>query len=800
MGVGMQNRLKQSVCREKKERLYKMPKKYKTTTTTLVIVESPSKCKKIEQYLGPGYQCVATCGHVRELASLEAIDIEHQFRCTYTAIDTPFKRKSMAHLKQAMEKSTDILLATDDDREGEAIAWHVCQVFRLDVSTTKRMVFREITESALQFALQHPRRIDLNVVHAQQARQVLDLLVGFKVSPLLWTHKQALSAGRCQTPALKLIYDNDHAITESKSKERNVYHVIGYFTNSTLAFELSDKLASEKDMEEFLQQSANFAHRYTCSSPKKVYKDPPEPFTTSRLQQKASNELRYAPKETMRICQLLYEAGYITYMRTDSTVYSHEFLVTVEQHLVKTYASPSYFNDKIKMGTNGPLSQEAHEAIRPTNISLYELPEEVQDSKQRRLYKLIWRNSLQSCMTPTSLYSVTATITSPMETLHYRYTAELMDFPGWQIVDNNFSRENKDYLYLQRIQQSSPIPYKKITATVTVQGTKAHYTEARLVQELEARGIGRPSTFSSLVDKIQERGYVKKQDVQGKEIVCKDFALESGTISEIETKREFGHEKSKLVLQPLGMMVINYLDKHFASLFEYDYTKNMEENLDKVAKGEQVWHVICRECCVQVDTLVALALASGHRFRPEVRVDEHHTYVIGQYGPVIKCVEGKEVSFEAVTEVDLDSTKLLQGRYQAGDLKKKKQEKKNQDEQERLLGQQDGENLVLKKGKFGLYVTWGTQSRNLKELGNRPLENVTLNEVQSLLTKSPTTIVREINASMSIRTGPKGSDYIFYKPPKLKKPQFFSLAGFQEDYKICDMAMLKSWIESKYKV
>ena len=775
-----------------------MPKTYKTklaTTTTLVIVESPSKCKKIETYLGAGYKCVATCGHLRELASLEDIDIENQFRCTYTTIDTPMKRKTIAQLRQSIEESSDVLLGTDDDREGEAIAWHVCQLFHLDVTKAKRIVFHEITASALQVAVKQPRPIDMHVVHAQQARQVLDLVVGFKVSPLLWKKsavsakgkgkKGVLSAGRCQTPALKLVYDNYQMI--QASEERKVYNVTGYFTNSNLAFALTDKVESEEEMVDFLDDSAEFQHVYSCSAPKKVYKQPPQPFTTSRIQQVASNELHYAPKETMRLCQMLYEGGFITYMRTDSTTYSHEFLATVADYIAKTY-SPPYLHE---MGTNGPTL--AHEAIRPTQISLHELPEEVQDSKQRRLYKLLWRNTLESCMTPASLHSVTATITSPNPSLRYTYTAELMDFPGWKIVENKFSRENKDYLYLQTVKPDSPLPYKKITAIVTIQGAKSHYSEARLVQELEAQGIGRPSTFSSLVDKIQERGYVEKQDVQGKEIVCKDFELESGDIFEIERKREFGNEKGKLVLQPLGMMVVDYLYAHFLSLFRYEYTRKMEEELDKVAKGEMVWHEVCRDCCVEVDKLVAMA--SAQRFTPEVQIDDHHTYVIGKYGPVLKEEQGENVSFKAIDLANVDPTKLQNGAYTVEDLKKK-----DKTEKEIILGQQDGENLVLRKGKFGLYVTWGTQSRNLKELGNRPVENITLEEVQTLLTKSPTGIVREINASLSIRTGPKGTDYIFYKPPKLKRPQFFSLDGFPEDYKICDMAILKSWIESKYPI
>ena len=793
-----------------------MPKKYAASnTTTLIIVESPSKCKKIESYLGPGYKCLATCGHLRELVSLDHIHFDQgQVSCTYTVIDTPTKRKAIDQLRKAIESATEVLLGADDDREGEAIAWHVCQLFHLDVEQTKRIVFHEITEQALQKAIREPRLLNMDLVKAQQARQVLDLYVGFKISPLLWRHKgkglskaTALSAGRCQTPALKLVYDNYQDIA-TNVQERKVYNVTGYFTSSNLLFSLNKNIEDENEMLDFLEESAEFEHKYKCSAPSRVSKAPPEPFSTSRLQQVASNELHYSPKETMRVCQQLYEAGYITYMRTDSKVYSKEFLDTVNEYIANTFSSKEtkfYLEDGEKTRSSisnsnskkksGKDEDKAHEAIRPTHISLLELPEEVEDSKQRRLYKLIWRNTLESCMAPATYLSVTATITCPNPDMHYSYSAELIEFPGWKIVDGSkLTRENKDFHYLQTIHKVDlRIPYKKICAAVTIRGIKSHYTEARLVQELEARGIGRPSTFSSLVDKIQERGYVKKCDVKGKELVCKDFELENKEVFEIERKREFGNEKGKLVLQPLGMMVSEYLYDHFSSLFCFEYTSKMEEDLDRIAQGAVPSIDVCRQCVQEVDTLIA---GTSSKIDTSISIDETHSYVIGKYGPVIKTLdkeEGKEtVQFEPVKEdLPLDLQKLRQGGYKVEDIRKQTKD--------HVLGTFEGENIVLKKGKFGLYVTWGTNSRNLKELGNRPIENITFEEVQALLVQSPTTMVREITPSMSIRTGQKG-DYIFYKPPRLKKPQFFSLAGFSEDYKICDIAILKSWIEGKYKL
>lgn len=793
-----------------------MSKKIKTTTT-LVIVESPAKCKKIEEYLGPGYKCVATYGHLRALPSLKNIDIDNNFNPTYTIIDEPIKKKQIELIRKEIKKANEVLLSSDLDREGEAISFAIIELFKLPMNT-KRITFNEITETALHEAIKNPRTIDMNLVYAQQARQILDVLVGFKISPVLWKlisqpkgKDNSLSAGRCQTPALKLVYENQKEI--ENASERKVYNVTGYFTNSSLPFELKPegKFEDEDGMIDFLDKSAEFSHIYACSQPAKVFKQPPEPFTTSRLQQVASNELHYSPKETMRICQLLYEGGYITYMRTDSKTYSGEFIELATEYIKKTY-SAEYINPSLQPNSSANeepkkrgkkkeskldiLRQEAHEAIRPTNISLKELPEK-HDSKEKRMYKLIWTNTLESCMSEASFYSVTASITAP-ENTKYSYSTELIDFPGWKIVENKFSRDNKEYQYLQTIKKDSPIPYKKIYSKVTIKGTKMHYTEAKLVQLLEENGIGRPSTFSSLIDKIQERGYVKKEDVKGKEMVCRDFELEAGEICEIETKREFGNEKGKLVIQPLGIIVMEFLDKHFNKLFKYEYTSLMESALDKISKGELIWFEVCAACNKEVDELVELI---KNETKYEFQIDDNNTYMIGKYGPVIKCVQEKdgkeEISFKLVKK-EVDLSKITNGEYNLTDIVDVNKKGNTQ----YILGKYNGEDVILRKGKFGLYASWGKNSKTLKELGNRPIENITFDEVKEIL-ENGSGIVREINSSISIRKGAKG-DYIFYKNAKMKKPSFHDIKSFtsetKEDYKICDITILKSWIREKYNI
>jgi len=306
----------------------------------LVIVESPAKCKKIEEYLGEGYKCLASFGHLRELTSLKEIDIQNNFTPNYSLCNDDRKAKNIKALRVAIHKAQDVLLATDDDREGEAIAWHICKVFELSVETTKRIIFHEITKPALNNAILYPRTINMNVVQSQQARQILDMIVGFQISPTLWSaisknNKSGLSAGRCQTPALRLIYDNYLEIKESPGTK--VYNTTGYFTNHCLPFELNKQFQTEEDVVDFLKASSIFQHVYSRSEVKKSLRQPPQPLTTSRIQQLASNEMKMTPKETMKTCQSLYEEGYITYMRTDSSKYCDEFIGSIKEFIVKTY-------------------------------------------------------------------------------------------------------------------------------------------------------------------------------------------------------------------------------------------------------------------------------------------------------------------------------------------------------------------------------------------------------------------------------------------------------------------------------
>ena len=775
-----------------------MPK-YKTTTT-LVIVESPAKCKKIEEYLGPGYKCIATYGHLQTIQTIKNIDIENNFKPTYSIINEEIKKKQIERIRKEIKNVNDILLASDADREGEMISFTIIELFKLPANT-KRITFNEITETALRKAIENPRTIDINLVNAQQTRQILDILVGFKISPILWKlistpkgKEHTLSAGRCQTPALRIVYENQKDIDEIT--EKKIYKITGYFTNCNLGFDLKPegRIEDEDEVINFLEESAKFSHIYTCSKPIKVLKQQPEPFNTSILQQVASNELHYSPKETMKICQTLYENGYITYMRTDSKKYSEDFINLTKEYIKYKY-SEEYINPNLNLYSNNN-SQDAHEAIRPTDISLQELKIEI-NSKERKMYKLIWKNTLESCMSNASYYSVTSKISAPLN-MYYTYNSELIDFPGWKIVENNFSRVNKDYQYLQTIKNENIINYKKIISNVTLKGTKLHYTEARLVQILEKKGIGRPSTFSSIIDKIQERGYVKKEDIKGKQIDCKDFELVDGEINEVLSKREFGNEKGKLVIQHLGIIVMEFLDKNFSPLFNYEYSGLMETSLDKISKGELDWVEICKTCNNEINDLIEKT-RSERKF--EYIIDENHTYIVGKYGPVIKCIADKngkeEISFKSIKK-DIDIKKIENGDYNVNDIV----EEYGSFNKDHILGKYEDNDVIIKKGKFGLYIKWGNNFKSLKEFGNRQIENIRFDEVKHLLEEG-SSIIRVINESISIRKGPKG-DYLFYKNKQMKKPLFHDIKSFindtKEDYKTCDLYILKSWINEKYNL
>jgi len=754
---------------------------------TLLIVESPAKCKKIESYLGSSYKCMASYGHITQLSGLESIDIENNFKPKFEIMDE--KKQQIAKLKKAIKDAKEVILASDDDREGEAIAWHICKVFKLPVNTTKRIIFNEITKKAIQDAVKEPGVINMDTVYAQQSRQILDILIGFKISPVLWKKisvKSGLSAGRCQTPALRLIYENQKEIDNSPGTK--VYTTTGYFTSKNIPFTLNKDYSEELEVETFLEKTVNHNHIYHYNSPKESIKKAPTPFTTSTLQQSSSNEFKLSPKATMQACQTLYEGGFITYMRTDSTTYSDEFIEKIKKYIETSYSNEYVRTDIQQLclrNDKDTNAQEAHEAIRPTNVELENVNKEL-GNNEYRVYKLIRRNTLESCMPPAKYSVIKAYISAPEE-LKYDYTAEQVIFPGWQIV-NGYEKICEIYAYFKTLKIKSSVDYKKVTSKVTLKNLKTHYTESRLVNLLEKNGIGRPSTFSSLVDKIQERNYVKKTNVNGKNINCVDFELVDDEISEQENEREFGNEKNKLVIEPLGILVIEILLEYFNNLFEYEFTKNMEDKLDEIAKGNKVWYTLCEECLEQIDELSVGLI----EHKEEIKIDDNHTYIIGQYGPVIKCLENNNISFKKLKD-DIDFEKIRKGLYKIEEIV--------DDSKNRILGYIDNKPVSLKKGKYGLYFTHNDNSIAATHI-NKEIHKITIEDYNNTkkTKEQNTNIIRRIDENTSIRSGKYG-DYIFYKTPKMKKPKFIKLNDFIKQngvnsYKTCNLELLQKWLKT----
>ena len=803
----------------------------------LVIVESPAKCEKIEKFLGAGYKVIGSYGHITHLSNLDQIDVKANYKPSFAIIES--KKAQIEKMRKAIKGAKEVILATDDDREGEAIAWHIAQVFGLALETTKRIVFHDITERAIKHALTNPRTLNLELVYAQQARQILDLIVGFTITPLLWKYivsntKNALSAGRCQTPALRLVYDNYKEIQEAPGKMS--FNSCGYFTSKNIQFTLNKNFDSHDTIKDFLEQSKTHKHSLTKAKERELIKNPPVPFTTSGLQQAANNNMHISPKDTMMLAQKLYEGGYITYMRTDSKVYSEDFIEQSKNYISEKYKadyihpeihkliqnkdkcisnageikevkeveskskSKSKSNkEKTETATNNN-AQEAHEAIRPTHINVENIPdnEETFSAKHRKLYKLIWTNSLESMMAPAKYLQLVVNINAPCEAT-YKYCAEENVFPGWKAV--NGVEEDKYYTYLKNIKEDT-ISYKKITCKQTLKELKSHYSEAHLVQLLEQKGIGRPSTFSSLIEKIQDRNYVTKQNIDGKKIEIIDYTLIDNAIVQEQGTKEFGNEKNKLVITQTGIFVIEFLIKYFNGLFNYDYTKSMEDELDNIAQGTKKYYELCHECyglindLIKTNNLTINTINGSDKLEKiQIIIDSKHTYLIGKNGPTIKYTkEDGSLGFYGVKK-DINLDKLKAGEYKLDELIESKEENN------KLLGNFQEQPVYLKKGKYGYFLECGELRKSLSTVKiNVPIKELKIEDAYSILTdriSESNSLVRRISNDLAIRKGKYG-DYIFYKTETMKKPQFFKLNEFNDDYTNCSLEFLKSWIKEKY--
>lgn len=776
----------------------------KKKNTYLLIVESPSKCAKIEEYLGPNYQCISSKGHFREIDGLGAIDLKNRFQPTYTLI--PEKADHVAQMRKtiAAYPKHHILIATDDDREGEAIAWHICDEFGLPLDTTKRIVFHEITKPAILKAVENPTTLNISLVSAAKARQVLDMIVGFKLSPLLWRNVSktkskngALSAGRCQTPALRLVHDND--LLCKSASQNTVSKVYGTFFPRNIRFRLSQDFNNQDELLSFLEKSKTFSHTLSIEKTKPSSQAAPKPFTTSRLLQQASSQLHLSPKTTMELCQTLYQSGLITYMRTDSAKFSPVFLEKAREYIIAEFGD-TYIGDL------GSLEQKdatnPHEAIRPTNLALKHY--QTDNAALSRLYTLIWTTSFQACMSAAKSHKTGVRVSCPLVDVFYEYCVETPLHIGWrklaETVDKLDSSAEGLLFYFQSQNPATPVAWSKIETETSQESRVSHYTEASLIQKLEELGIGRPSTFASLVATIEERGYVKKTDVKGRTVNCTDYELmPEGTINTRIFDKVFGQEKGKLVLQPVGSLVLAFLLTHFDTFFSYDYTESMERALDQIAAmgakdAIASWPDICQQCLDEiVERMEPLKSTKKQTFALQ---DAGYELVFNSYGVSVKHVleDGTKEYLSVNPEItdSLDLEKAKRGEYAVDDLVFKNH-----------LGVYEGENVIIKTGKYGVYAQWGDKTQSMKSL-DKPLTEITLADFLSLVEtsrpdKKDKSTLRILTPSLSIRKGKYGA-YIYHKTDAMEKPDFYPLKELRTKWTTQDTPALIQWIQNTYNI
>ena len=559
----------------------------------LVIVESPAKAKTIEKFLGPDFKVVSSYGHVSDLPDKElGVDVEQNFSPKYTVSND--KKKIVSELKSLAKKSNTVWLASDEDREGEAIAWHLSNVLELQKENTKRIVFNEITKTAINHAIEHPRQIDQNLVDAQQARRVLDRLVGYELSPILWRKVQGgLSAGRVQSVTLRLVVEREREVENFVPKE--TFKVQVDFTTvegKSFKAELATTFGSEQEALSFLRQNIDAVFRVSSVEKKPATKSPTAPFTTSTLQQEASRKLGFSVSRTMQNAQRLYEAGLITYMRTDSVNLSKQALAQAASFIESNFGKEYVKIHQYKTSKKG--AQEAHEAIRPTDLSRMNVDIEFD---QKRLYDLIWKRTLASQMSHAKLERTTARITTDQHSHAFVARGEVVVFDGFlklylEGVDDPSDEEQS---LLPAMKQGEPVHAKRIVATQRFSRPPYRYSEASLVKKLEELGIGRPSTYAPTISTVLNRKYVAKGTHEGEDRSYKQLVLQDNKLNSVNQSEKTGSQKGKLVPTDIGFLVNDFLINNFKDIVDYGFTASIEQDFDRVASGNSEWESIMKQ-------------------------------------------------------------------------------------------------------------------------------------------------------------------------------------------------------------
>ena len=680
----------------------------------LVIVESPAKAKTIQKYLGKDFEVKSSFGHIRDLPKKGmGINLEN-FTPDYEI--SADKKKVVAELKAAAKKAETVWLASDEDREGEAIAWHLAQELKLKSENTKRIVFHEITKNAILKAVENPREIDQNLVNAQQARRVLDRIVGFEMSPVLWKKvKPGLSAGRVQSVAVRLIVEREKEIREFKPVPS--YKVEGVFTNlekQEISAKLKKDFTKEQDAENFLNQVQNIDFKVLNIDVKPAQRSASAPFTTSTLQQEASNRLGYGVTTTMRVAQRLYEEGYITYMRTDSVNLSQEAINAAKNQILKEFGEE--YSQPRNYVTKSASAQEAHEAIRPTDFGV----KSIGDAQLNKLYQLIHKRTLASQMANAKLEKTVIEIGNPELPQHFEAQGEVIVFDGflraYGIYKNEDEEQEDGDKILPKVNVGEALAYKKITAVEKFSRPVSRFTEAGLVKKLEELGIGRPSTYAPTIQTIQNREYVDKREIEPKEReIVKLTLTKTGLKKEILTEK-FGGDKNKFVPTDIGIVVNDFLTTNFNEILDYGFTAKVEQDFDEIAKGEEKWKDVLKNFYSSFHPKIEdvgenADRATGERLLGQDPKTGKNVYArIGRFGPMVQI--GETDSDEKPIFASLMATQNIVTITLEEALELFKVPFDLQD--------YEGKTVTVGVGRFGPYVKWGEAFISLPK-GENPL-------------------------------------------------------------------------------
>ena len=740
----------------------------------LVIVESPAKAKTIEKFLGKDYVVKSSFGHIRDLSKKGlGIDIDAHFAPDYEIL--PDKRKVVDELSKLSKSVDTVWLASDEDREGEAIAWHLAEVLDLPVDKTKRIVFHEITKPAILHAIETPRTIDMNLVNAQQARRVLDRIVGFELSPVLWKKvKPSLSAGRVQSVAVRLIVEREREIIAFQSTP--YYRVVAQFyrtddqTKTLFKAELGTRFDTKEQAEEFLRKSIGAAYTVTKVEEKPAKRYPAAPFTTSTLQQEAGRKLGMSVAQTMSVAQHLYEQGLITYMRTDSVNLSQQAIAQCKTEITSLFGEKYSAAHNYKTKTKG--AQEAHEAIRPSYIDRMHIEG---TPAEKRLYELIWKRTVASQMVPAEIDRTTIAIGVDGTQWQYGATGEVIRFDGFlrlysESTDDETSESSE--AALPKLVEGEKVTATQVTATERFTAPPARYNEASLVKKLEELGIGRPSTYAPTITTIINRGYVVKQNREEQRRGYTQLTLGAqGRITEKNLTESFGKEKNRLSPTDIGMVVNDYLESQFSQIMDYNFTANVEKEFDRIAGGKITWSQMIEDFYGPFHKMVDKAIGTQNDKSAQVRIlgtdpATGHTVKarIGRYGPMVEIegAEGEKSRFASLKKGQLIASITLDEALELFALP-------------RNLGKYEGEDLIVGIGRYGAYVRYGKSFVSLAKgddpytIGyDRAVELIEQHKAAAAAAAVPLKTFTE-DADMLIKNGPYGA-YIAYKGKNYRMP------------------------------